>query len=355
MQTGPIIIGENAGPVTFDEWVTNVSPGAGEVGEVSFTVSSDNPDLFLTGPSLDESGSLSFTTKKDVFGSSLVTITAADPQNLTMEKTFTITVTDVPVVNPPTPPTEEGFPVSFGEPLIFSEDFGNAFTFIDPNSGPDDLLIVDFTVEGDPDDPNGTVSFANGTTLTDGNTTLTKVALEATLAAGVVFTPSEGFSGSTTLTMTITNNAEESVTISEVSTTAVNTVTVDIVVEGPPDWVISGFFSPVDMSKVNLANAGRVIPIKWRILDSSNEPVSSLPDFEANYASTDCSDFDSSPTNTVVNYVSATSINSGPRYLGNGYWQFNWSTQKNFASECQLFTIDFGNGESETVRFQFSR
>ena len=60
--------------------LTGIAVGpAGDLGTtVTFTVSNDNPGLFLTPPSIDATGKLIYALNPDAFGSATVTIIAKD-------------------------------------------------------------------------------------------------------------------------------------------------------------------------------------------------------------------------------------------------------------------------------------
>lgn len=106
---GPnIAVLEDAGPQTFANWATAISPGppAEAWQTVSFLCSNSNPALFLVGPAVSTNGTLIFTSAPDAFGSATVTVWAQDNggtanggQDTSAPQTFTITVT--PVNDPP--------------------------------------------------------------------------------------------------------------------------------------------------------------------------------------------------------------------------------------------------------------
>ena len=82
--------GSNAAPISLANFVTGLSPGqpielqAPFSQSVTFTVSTDRPDLFLTQPTLDAApagtttSTLHFRLKPDVFGTAHLTVTAKD-------------------------------------------------------------------------------------------------------------------------------------------------------------------------------------------------------------------------------------------------------------------------------------
>ncbi|HJR79152.1 MAG TPA: PxKF domain-containing protein [Anaerolineales bacterium] len=113
-----------------------------------------------------------------------------------------------------------------------------------------------------------------------------------------------------------------------------------------------GFFQPVDMNAVNTAKAGQTIPVKWRLTDANGLPVSDPASFvKLSSYQVSCGDFVSDPTQPVEEYTPGT---SGLQYLGDGYWQFNWKTPKNYGGKCRTMYVEFQGGlTSPTVTFQF--
>jgi hypothetical protein len=96
---GPnITVAEDSGPHAFAGWATAISPGAPEEADqaLTFQVTSDNPSLFITGPSIDPTGTLRFNPRADAYGIANVTATLSDDQGASSAPaTFTITVTPV--------------------------------------------------------------------------------------------------------------------------------------------------------------------------------------------------------------------------------------------------------------------
>lgn len=47
---------------------------------------------------------------------------------------------------------------------------------------------------------------------------------------------------------------------------------------------------------------------------------------------------------------------SGLQYIGDGYWQFNWKTPKDYAGTCRAMYVVFDSEQtSPVVKFQFKR
>jgi predicted outer membrane repeat protein len=113
-------------------------------------------------------------------------------------------------------------------------------------------------------------------------------------------------------------------------------------------YAFSGFADPVRPNVVNVVNAGRTIPLKWRVTDASGNPISTLTSVIISSAAGGC--------NTGATGVSepATAAGaSGLQNLGNGYYQFNWKTSRGWAGSCRTLQLDLGDGQIHTAIFQF--
>jgi hypothetical protein len=112
----------------------------------------------------------------------------------------------------------------------------------------------------------------------------------------------------------------------------------------------AGFFSPVDVDAVNVAKAGRTIPLKWRVTDPAGVPVSDLTGVSVSVASLPCQ---LSETHDLP--VESAAGGSGFQNLGDGYYQFNWQTPKAYAGSCKTLRVDIGDGIARTAQFHFTR
>jgi hypothetical protein len=111
-----------------------------------------------------------------------------------------------------------------------------------------------------------------------------------------------------------------------------------------------GFQQPVDNSAMNVANAGKTIPIKWRIVDANGAPVTTWPSVTVTVTSLSCS-LGSTP-DLIEEYAAGA---SGLQNLGNGYYQFNWATPKSYANSCKTLHLALGDGADHTAQFQFRK
>jgi len=118
----PANVLEDAGNISYPGWAT-FAPGANENTQTATYIISnvENPDLFSISPSVNSSGTLSFTTANDANGSSTFTAYVQDDGGTTnggvdqsAEKTFTIEI--LPVNDAPN--------FNATNPVPVSEDFG---------------------------------------------------------------------------------------------------------------------------------------------------------------------------------------------------------------------------------------
>lgn len=115
-----------------------------------------------------------------------------------------------------------------------------------------------------------------------------------------------------------------------------------------------GFYSPVDMDVLNIAKAGQAIPFKWRLLDANGDPIEDPASF-ASLQSYPTNCYDGTP-DPVTDQIEEYAGNSGLQYDGDGYWQFNWKTPKNYANTCRSAYVLFQGGQiSPVVKVQFKK
>jgi hypothetical protein len=44
---------------------------------------------------------------------------------------------------------------------------------------------------------------------------------------------------------------------------------------------------------------------------------------------------------------------SGLQYLGDGNWQYNWKTSKDYKGKCRMLTLSLKDGTQHTAEFKF--
>jgi hypothetical protein len=101
----------------------------------------------------------------------------------------------------------------------------------------------------------------------------------------------------------------------------------------------TGFAGPIDHPPaVNVANAGRTIPVKWRLVDANGIGVSDASSFvSVTSVPTDCAG------NVHADGVETYADGSGLQYLGDGYWQFNLKTPKSYAGQCRAMHMNLAD------------
>jgi hypothetical protein len=60
---------------------------------------------------------------------------------------------------------------------------------------------------------------------------------------------------------------------------------------------------------------------------------------------------ESGPTDAIEDY----SGESGLQYLGDGYWQFNWKSLKDYAGHCRTLKLTLSDGGTLTADFKFKK
>src|SRR6476661_1837688 len=73
------------------------------------------------------------------------------------------------------------------------------------------------------------------------------------------------------LTQTLTNMRLSDIGDNNLQRTILEGVTIQ---KQPIQYIFSGFFQPIDNTQPNSANAGRTIPVKWRLTDANGAPIS---------------------------------------------------------------------------------
>jgi hypothetical protein len=118
------------------------------------------------------------------------------------------------------------------------------------------------------------------------------------------------------------------------------------------DYVFAGFFDPIDNDLTNDAKAGRAIPVKWRLTDGLGAPIEDPESFAGFYSyPINCDDTTTSLEDAVEEYAAG---DSGLQYLGDGNWQYNWKTPKDYSDTCRVMYVEFKSGTtSPLVEFKF--
>jgi hypothetical protein len=111
-----------------------------------------------------------------------------------------------------------------------------------------------------------------------------------------------------------------------------------------------GFSQPVDNNGVlNVANAGKTIPLKWRVLTEAGAPVTNLTSASVSTVAISCSTGGSTDVIEELAASPTSLINHG-----NGNYQLNWKTDKSL-SGCRRMRLSL-SGEGPVTHdalFQF--
>ena len=113
-------------------------------------------------------------------------------------------------------------------------------------------------------------------------------------------------------------------------------------------FAFTGFAAPIDNAAVNVAKAGRTIPVQWH-LELDGAPVSDPASFTSLTSQAGIGACVGLPSDAVETYAGE----SGLQYLGSGDWQFNWKTPKGYAGQCRTMIVTLADGSTHTATFQF--
>jgi hypothetical protein len=126
-----------------------------------------------------------------------------------------------------------------------------------------------------------------------------------------------------------------------------------------PSYYFRGFGTPVDADALNVAKAGRAIPLKWQVFDFAVAPVIDLDPAVVRISSVviPC-DGGGLPSDSVEEYATG---GSGLQNLGGGVYQVNWNASKSYAGTCRRLRLDLGERNPDgtpfyrTADFRFTR
>jgi uncharacterized repeat protein (TIGR02543 family) len=116
-----------------------------------------------------------------------------------------------------------------------------------------------------------------------------------------------------------------------------------------PSYTFTGFLTPVDnLPILNVGQAGRTFPIKWRLANADGTPVTALTSF-ASFSDTPIA-CEASPSDVLEEQLAATT--SGIRYdAAENLFIYNWKTVKG-AVGCRLITVTLDDGSHHYAKFQ---
>jgi hypothetical protein len=126
-----------------------------------------------------------------------------------------------------------------------------------------------------------------------------------------------------------------------------------------PSYGFVGFLAPVDNNGVlNVARAGRAIPLRWRLYDLGNNAVTNLSPAVVQHGSVSLTCASGSAGSDAVEEYAIGS--SGLQNQGGGAYQLNWATPSSYAGTCRQLRLDLGERNPDgtpyyrTANFQFT-
>jgi len=114
----------------------------------------------------------------------------------------------------------------------------------------------------------------------------------------------------------------------------------------------TGFLQPVDnLPTVNTVNAGRTVPVKWRLADAAGTSVSTLSSFVSMQSNTvNC---DSAPSDTIPDSATSLSDESLQYDSTADPFVYNWRTEKSWTNTCRQVRRTLADGSLRTAKFRF--
>ena len=122
-----------------------------------------------------------------------------------------------------------------------------------------------------------------------------------------------------------------------------------------PQYQSTGFGAPLDLGDVlNTAKAGQMIPLKWRLLNGSGNPVTNLDPASVTMTVSPYTCPSGAPTDAIETYATGT---SSLQNLSDGYYQLNWKTDKAWTNTCKQIKLQIGTwfGDGFIALFQFKK
>ncbi len=235
------------------------------------------------------------------------------------------------------------------------------------------------TIEVTATDPAGNIGTAKRTVTFDNinpalavtnppqdmTTNQSNILLQGTVADPTITSVAITCDGITSTPTVTTGTFEQPLTFSEEKTYAIvvtatdaagniSTVQRNIIYFKTSLYSFYGFFSPVDNPpSLNTANSGQTIPVKWRITDANGVPISDPASFKSLTSySVNCDSFSGDLADVIEEYAAGS---SGLQYLGDGNWQFNWTTSKTYAQQCRMMVLTLGDNSTHIAHFKFNK
>jgi hypothetical protein len=127
-----------------------------------------------------------------------------------------------------------------------------------------------------------------------------------------------------------------------------------------PSYGFVGFQQPVDNGVLNVARAGRAIPLKWRVYDLGNNQVANLSPAVVQVTSVAMNCSSGSVASDAIQEAEYATGASGLQNHGGGAYQLNWATPGGYAGTCRQLRLDLGERNPDgtpffrTASFQFT-
>ena len=110
-----------------------------------------------------------------------------------------------------------------------------------------------------------------------------------------------------------------------------------------------GFERPVEAPPaVNVVQAGRAVPLKWRLVDADGLAIDDLEGVRVRTSPVSCDWVDGGEE--VDEYAAG---GSGFQNLGEGAYQFNWGTPRSYRGTCRSLVLELGDGVAHPLLFRF--
>ncbi|GAA4975912.1 PxKF domain-containing protein [Kineococcus glutinatus] len=115
-----------------------------------------------------------------------------------------------------------------------------------------------------------------------------------------------------------------------------------------PAHEFGNFTGPVSTGGRNTVNAGRTVPLKWRVVHHDGTPVTDLRKATVTARTAACG---AGTTRDLPREETA----GGLQNLGDGWYQVNWRTPKSYAGSCKTVSVDVGGGTVGSTVVTFTK
>lgn len=112
-----------------------------------------------------------------------------------------------------------------------------------------------------------------------------------------------------------------------------------------------GFRQPIDnLPRINKANAGKTIPVKWRLNDANGNPISDLGSLLSLLSAPIACD--AAPSSIVEEQLNPTGGTTFRYDAGENQFIFNWDTSSSWRG-CRLLQLRLADGSVHLAKFEF--